>query len=196
MKKNNLNIKWFTLIEVVIAMSLFVIFITTRFIIDNNSLNAYVDSVKTNNLELITNDLYWYLYSYKKTYWTHYFINLIAQWDNDWNCNWNDFNSNWNLNDEIDEYCFFYPYSSWSTIKFNNWVINTNNSLLNDVYLLDNNNWWYDWYWYRKIFNQTNYIITIWLKEDFLNSDKYSGFIWIFDPNMLIYKYKQNVVFE
>ncbi len=191
--KNN---KWFSIIEVVIAMSLFVIFITWRFIIDNNSLQAYVDSVKTNNLELITNDLYAYMYSYKKTYWTSDFITLITQWDSDNNCNWNDFNSNWNLTDEIDEYCFFYPYLSWSLIKFNQWIVNDNNALLNDVYLLDNNNWGYDWLSYRSLFWQKDKVLTIWLKEDFINSDKYSGYIWIFDTNMLKYIYKQNVVFE
>jgi hypothetical protein len=191
-----LNDKWFTIIEVVIAMSLFVIFVTWRFIIDNNSLDSYRDSVKTNNLELITSDIYSYLYSYKKEYWTNDFITLITHWDNDNNCNWNDFNSNWNITDEIDEYCFFYPYLSWSLLQFNQWIINDNNSSLSDVHLIDNNNWAYDGLTYRKIFNEDDKIITIALKEDLANSDKYTGFIWIFDSNMLKYEYKQNVVFE
>lgn len=196
MKVKHTNKKWFTLIEVVVAMSLFVIFITTRFIIDNNSTQAYVDSVKSNNLELMTNDLYAYLYSYKKSYGTNYFINLITQWDSDNNCNWNDFNWNWVLNDEIDEYCFFYPYLSWSTIKFNKWIINNNNATIDSVYLLDNNNGWYDWLSYKKIFGGQKSSVIIALKEDFNNSDKYVGFIWIFDISSLKYIYKQKVLFE
>jgi len=194
--KYNKNRHWFTVIEIVIAISLFVLFITSRVVIDQNSLNAYTDSVKSNNLENLTNDLYAYLYTYKKTYWTSNFINLITKWDLDGNCNWNDFNWNLSISDEIDEYCFIYPYLSWSTILFNQWIINDSNSLLSNVFLLDNNNWWHDWDTYLKLFHEEKSIITIWVKEHFENSDKYTGFIWVFSLDDLKYKYKQNVVFE
>jgi len=102
--------KAFTLMEIMVAVSFFVIAVTTRFIIDTNSINTYLEFVNVSKLEQTTNDLYGYLYTYKKTHWTNDFINLISQGDPDNNCNGNDFNWNWDINDEIDEYCFFYPY--------------------------------------------------------------------------------------
>ena len=155
----NTNKNWFSILEVVIGMSIFVIFMTTRFLIDNNTLAWYQDSVRSSQLKLITNDLYAYLYTYKKEYWTSNFITLITEGDFDRNCNWNDFNSNWNLNDSIDEYCYIYPYLSGSIISFNNWIINDNNALIDDIYLLDNNNWGKDWSSYRSIFSQWNFLI-------------------------------------
>lgn len=190
------NKKWFSILEVVIGLSIFVIFMTWMFITDNNTLNSYQDSVNLSKLKLVTNDLYAYLYTYKKEYWTSSFITLITSWDIDNNCNWNDFNSNWNLNDEIDEYCFLYPYLSWSLLQFNQWVVDDNNSLLNTVYLLNNNESGLDWLSYRWIFSQDNKLITIWLRENLTNIDKYEWFIWIFDTDMIKYIYKQQVVFE
>lgn len=193
MKKSN---KWFSILEVVIGLSIFIIFITWRFVTDNNIISGYQDSVNISKLKLITNDIYAFLYTYKKIYWTNSFISLITFWDTDNNCNWNDFNNNWDLTDEIDEYCFIYPYLSWSTILFNQWIVNDNNSSLESVYLLNNNNTWFDWLTYRSIFSQNNNLITIWLHEDFINSDKYEGFIGVYDTNTLKYIFKQKVVFE
>lgn len=196
MKILNSPTSWFSIFEIVIAMSIFAISITWIFLNDNNFFKEYERVTTLNKSQWIVNDLYGYLLTYKKTYWTFAFHNLISQWDSDNNCNGNDYNSNWLVTDEIDEFCFFYPYINWDVLEFQIWVINSTDAWLEDVYLTNNLVSWNDWISYRKIYGQSNNYITIWLKQSIINEDQFSGFIWVYSPDVLEYIYRQEIILE
>lgn len=190
------NIHWFTLIELIVAMTLFATFMTIRFVNDNKTYERYLHTHNESKKTEMLNDVYGYLYAFKNTYWTYMFQNEITRWDADRNCNGNDFNWNWLLDESIDEYCFFYPYVSDWKIRFYNWNLVSNSSELNQAVLSDNNKDGNDGESYRKLFWQQDSIITIALKQDFTSPEIYRGFIWIYDTNMLAYTHKLAITLD
>lgn len=189
-KGKRINIKGFSIMEVILWIAVFSLMVLTTSNSFNFSLSNYKEWILENINKNIVEDINAYLYAYKKAYGTIDFERYIASWYTDNVCEWSYFDKPY-----IKDYCIFFPYVSNDNLKFYKWDINDEEGKLNNIYLINNSSAWNDGDTYLKYFSysKTEKTVIVALKKSNLDKDLFEGFIWIYDLLDNKYLIKENV---